>query len=293
MSACKPPTAARSLLCGLLAIAAVIAPASAAAAASARTPTHAVSSNWAGYVALPGAATRFSAVSATWTAPSVTCARGHASYSATWVGLGGYRESANALEQAGTNADCSSGGRAVYSSWYELLPAAPVSLSLSIHPGDVVSASVTLRARHVTLRVRDITSGQRFSATLRAAAVDASTAEWIVEAPSECSSENACVPLPLSDFGTVAFSGASASARGHTGAIADPLWAATALELRQSPLRAGPREGAVAGGHRASAVTAAWPSAPDAVSGAFSVAWQQQGVLAQEPTAPTLPGAGG
>ena len=288
MSAPAPLAAIRSLLCAVLALALV--PAAAAAVGSARAPLRAVSSNWAGYVALPAGASRFSGVSGTWTAPRVSCSRGRASYSAAWVGLGGYRESAGALEQAGTDADCSSGGRAVYSSWYELLPAAPVSLALAIHPGDVVSASVTLRGRHVTLRVRDISTGQRFSATLRADAVDASSAEWIVEAPSECTSESSCTPLPLSDFGAVSFSAASATARGHTGAIEDPLWAATTLELRQSALRAGARESTAAGGRRALAVTAASPSAADAVSGAFSVEWQQQGVLAQEPTAPTLPG---
>ena len=38
---------------------------------------------------------------------------GRESYSAVWVGLGGYSENASALEQIGTDADCSRSGAAV------------------------------------------------------------------------------------------------------------------------------------------------------------------------------------
>src|SRR5437868_1776579 len=64
----------------------------------------AVSSNWAGYVVNGSDATvstSFSSVSARWVAPKATCARGRATYSAFWVGLGGSSESSDALEQIG------------------------------------------------------------------------------------------------------------------------------------------------------------------------------------------------
>ena len=210
-------------------------PAAATGATSAEASS-AVSSNWAGYVAQPGQATgsSFASVSGTWTVPSVICVRGHASYSAVWVGLGGYKETASSLEQVGVDADCSHGGHASYTSWYELLPAAPISLKLGIHPGDQISASVTARGHRVTLRLRNLTSSKRFSTSRRVRRIDLSSAEWIVEAPSECTSSEACSTLTLSNFGDVLFTNASATASGHTGPISDPLWSATALELRQS-----------------------------------------------------------
>jgi len=272
-------------------LAAAVTLCSSGAAAAAPTASRSISSNWAGYVALPSAAAaRFSSVAGTWTEPRVSCQRGHASYSAVWVGLGGYRESASTLEQVGTDADCAGNGRAEYSSWYELLPAGPVELSLRVRPGDVMSASVTVRGVHVTLRIRDLSSGARFGTTQRVTRPDLSSAEWIVEAPSECQLSGACTTLALSNFGAVAFADASASARGHTGAISDPLWSATALELRQSTLHTGLRNHAGASGQPADTVIAASPGTSAGSTGAFSVSWQQQAVLAQEPSAPTLPG---
>src|SRR5271156_2413075 len=70
-----------------------------------------MSSNWAGY-AVTGTSkspVRFRTVSAHWVQPSVPCTSGQ-SYSGFWVGLGGYRQSSQALEQIGTDADCSSSG---------------------------------------------------------------------------------------------------------------------------------------------------------------------------------------
>ena len=195
-----------------------------------------VSANWAGYLAQPSASAGapFSSVSGSWRQPSATCSGGRETYSAVWVGLGGYNQDATALEQIGTDADCTRSGRARYTSWYELLPAAPVNLTLEVHPGDEMVASVTVKGHGVTLRVRDLTTGARFSRTERSSVLDTSSAEWIVEAPSICASSAACETLPLTDFGTVAFSAATATAAAHTGTITDPDWAATALELQQS-----------------------------------------------------------
>jgi hypothetical protein len=63
---------------------------------------------------------------------------------------------------------------------------------------------------------------------------DASSAEWIAEAPSACDGSGSCQPLPLSDFGTVQFSSATATAGGHTGTISDPTWSAQAVALGSS-----------------------------------------------------------
>ena len=54
-------------------------------------------------------------------------------------------------------------------------------------------------------------------------------------APSACSSFGACRALPLTNFGTVAFSSATATAAGHAGTISDPAWAATILAWYAEP----------------------------------------------------------
>jgi hypothetical protein len=254
----------------------------------------AVSANWAGYVAAPSArvGSRFSSVSGSWTVPSVTCFAGRETHSAAWVGLGGDSESATALEQVGSDADCSRTGAAQYTSWYELIPAGPVDLQLKLHTGDRLTASVTVRSDDVTLRIRDLSTGARFGTTRRVAKVDVSSAEWIVEAPSVCVSVDACATLALSDFGSVTFSSATATAAGHTGAIADPDWSATALELRQGAEhdfahRRGRRFGPTSG------LVTASPSPVSAPTGSFAVSWQEQAIQIEPPPAPIMPGFDG
>lgn len=266
--------------------AALVAGGSAAAAAESVS----VSANWAGYAALPStAAKRFSSVSGAWTVPTATCTAGRRSYSAVWVGLGGYRQGSDALEQIGSEADCSSTGGVYYSAWYELVPAGPVDVSMKVAPGDRLVASVAVRGHTVTLRLRNLTTGAHFAKTRRASTVDVSSAEWIVEAPSVCVSANACRTLALTDFGTVAFSSASATAGGHTGTISDPRWRHTELELRQSALASFVGHGRAGAGFSAPAVLAT-PSAVAGTEGAFSVTWSEQSTPTEQPAAPTLPG---
>lgn len=265
---------------GLIAMAALWA---ALAAGSAQAAD--ASSNWAGYVAAPSAAlgSRFSGVSGSWTEPAATCTPGHESYSAVWVGLGGSREGSRLLEQVGTDADCTGSGRAIYSSWFELLPAEAVGLRLAVHPGDRISASVAVRRHHATLRLRNLSTGRYFTVTKHLAKVDVSSAEWIVEAPSVCTGRaGACRTQTLTNFGEVAFSAAAASARGHAGSIADPSWSTTALELRQGSLQAGHRSTAAVGVPPNSLILAA-PS-PAGAGGAFAVRWQEQAVQGERST---------
>ncbi len=214
------------LFAATLAVAAIAGPAGASAATI-------VSDNWAGYVAHTRSRQGFQSVSASWTVPAASCTAPHQTHSAVWVGLGGYRAGAKALEQIGTAADCSGSGRAIYSSWLELLPAAPSSLHLKVSPGDRVTASATVLRGHATLRLRDLTSGERYSATFHPARVDVSSADWIVEAPSGCDREGSCRTLDLADFGSVAFSNATATAAAHTGTVADGAWTTSQLVLSQ------------------------------------------------------------
>jgi hypothetical protein len=217
--------------------------------------------------------------------PSATCVKGTQSYSAVWVGLGGASEGSRALEQVGTDADCSSSGRAAYSSWFELLPAEAINVRMAVHPGDRITASATVRVHDATLRLRDLTTGARFTITRRTPHIDVSSADWIVEAPSVCVGPGPCRTFALTNFGNVAFSSASATAAGHTGPIADPDWTATALELRQSSHQPGHRSTVAVGGPAGGLIVAA-PSTASGPEGAFGVRWQEQAVQGERATAP-------
>lgn len=135
----------------------------AARAASTVTVTDQEDSNWAGYVVANSATakTSFSAVSGSWTQPAADCAAGSPSHSAFWVGLGGY--TGDHLEQTGTSADCSASGQASYSVWYELVPAAQVPVTMTVQPGDRLSAHVAVSGDTVTLTISDVTRHTTFS----------------------------------------------------------------------------------------------------------------------------------
>ncbi len=205
-----------------------------------------VSTNWAGYAAITGASThafarRFTSISGSWTAPSATCVPGQPTFSAFWVGLGGYRQTSHSLEQVGTEADCSAAGAISYYAWYEYVPAGPHTIhAIPVSPGDSITASVVVRGKRATVTIADTTTGAtyRHAKVMRSPHPDVGAAEWIAEAPSNCDRSD-CTPLTLTNFGSVAFTNASATAVGrdgrHQGAIDDPAWTYGAINLQASP----------------------------------------------------------
>jgi Peptidase A4 family len=251
------------------AVAAVAALAGAPAAVADSTE----SSNWAGYV-VHRSGVNFTRVIGAWTQPDPTCTAGEPTYSAVWIGIGGYGESSPALEQIGTEADCGDAGNAASSAWYELVPAASRTIKLRIDAGDHVRASVSVVSHQVTLTLDDLTRRRSFSTTRHASELDTTSAEWIVEAPSLCetASDASCLILPLADFGSTVFSSARAtSTAGHPGSITDPRWATTEISLAEHGRRfigaGGPA------GQGFAAVTAV-PSALTATGSAFTVTYQ-------------------
>ena len=189
------------------------------------------STNWAGY-AIHRFGVSFHQVSASWTQPTATCVSGQPTYSAVWVGLGGYKPTSDALEQIGTELDCGAAGRVISSAWYELVPAPSKPISFDVRPGDALHASVTVTGHQVVLELENLTQHHVFRRTLHAPSIDVSSAEWIVEAPSECMSQFACQALPLADFGSVSFDSATAvTTGGATGSIAGSAWARTRIRL--------------------------------------------------------------
>ena len=196
----------RRYFCGALVGVLVIAAALSAAAGGA-TPsrwhgpmhklTNSTSTNWSGYAVTGG---RYTRVSAAWTEPKATCSG--TAYSSFWVGLDG--DTSNTVEQTGTDADCS-GSTPQYYAWYEMYPKFPVNLGGKVAPGDKLSASVTTNGSgSFTLTITDSTQGWTNTKTARLKSAKLESAEVIAEAPSSSGGV-----LPLANFGTVSFTGAT------------------------------------------------------------------------------------
>lgn len=203
---------------------ALAAPAAALADAS-------LSTNWAGF-AVHRTGVSFRNVTATWKQPAAVCNTPYATYEATWVGIGGYNANSNALEQIGTALDCNASGGTVSGAWYEVVPRPSKQIGMTVRPGDTISASVTVVGHRVTLKISDRTRHESFTRRVTVVSVDARSAEWIVEAPSACFSDNTCHTLPLTDFGTESFTGATATTtKGRRGSITSPRWGRSKITL--------------------------------------------------------------
>jgi hypothetical protein len=167
------------------------------------------SRNWAGYAASGGT---FTAVSGSWTVPSVRAGR-TAAADATWVGIGGI--SSRDLIQAGTDATVRS-GQVRYSAWIELLPQASQPVPLVVSAGDTVSVAITQQSSDTwQILIRDTTTGESYQKRVTYAS-SRSSAEWVVEAPAV--GQRAL--LPLDNFGTITFTDATAVEDGQPHSIA-------------------------------------------------------------------------
>jgi hypothetical protein len=221
----------------LILLAAALAAAFVAGAARASTIDPQVSSNWSGYaIVSPDGATAplsFSDVTGTWVQPKAKCSTAKATSAAFWVGIGGDDESSSSLEQLGTGVDCDGAtSTPTYYAWWELVPASSVRINLKIFPGDTINAAVLVNGQTITFSLKDQTRGTRFSKVLTTSqALDTGSAEWIAEAPSECGSFGRCKVVPLTNFGSVAFTKSAAIANAHPGTLTDALWSASPIEL--------------------------------------------------------------
>jgi hypothetical protein len=195
-------------------------------------PSTTTSSNWAGYAAetnlnnpQTGSVT---AVSGSWVVPAVTGSG--TSYSAVWVGIDGY--TSTTVEQIGTESDVNNGTPSYYA-WYEMYPQGSMNVALAVKAGDSITASVDYVGSQFVLTITDANDpagSNSFTTSASAPQAQRSSAEWIVEAPS---SERSV--LPLADFGTVAFSNATATINGQTGPINNSAyWQDTAINIVSS-----------------------------------------------------------
>ena len=166
------------------------------------------SRNWSGYVASSGT---FTAVSATWTVPTVSASTSGTSAraDATWVGIGG--ATTTDLVQAGTQATVTN-GVVQYSAWVETLPQASCDVSLAVTAGDKVTVSLAQQTAGTwNITIQNTTSGDVYNGAVTDAS-SVSSAEWIEEAPT---AGKGGVVL-LDQFGTVQFTNASTVKDGQT-----------------------------------------------------------------------------
>lgn len=170
-----------------------------------RTNGAASSSNWSGYAAYNAT---FTDVRGSWIQPAAICNTAGAKYASFWVGLDGYKSSS--VEQLGTDSDCANKNRPVYYAWWEMYPNPSNQISgFAVRPGDSITAEVSRVATVYTLSLKNNTTGQTFSTT-RASTASNNSAEWVAEAPSQCIIVF-CRVLPLANYGTMTFTGASAT----------------------------------------------------------------------------------
>jgi hypothetical protein len=159
----------------------------------------------------------------------VTC-NGTTAYSSFWVGLDG--DTSSTVEQTGTDADCS-GSTPQYYAWYEMYPKFPTNLKNPVQPGDHFTATVTTNGSGgFTLTLSNTTRGWTNTTNARLKSAKLASAEVIAEAPSSSGGV-----LPLANFGTVSFSGASVNGAALTSSTPgiDPITMQSGSTVKASP----------------------------------------------------------
>jgi Tfp pilus assembly protein FimT len=173
---------------------------------SSTAPNDHRSANWSGYEATGG---KFTSITGTWTVPQA--AAGAPGADAAWVGIGGV--DSKDLIQAGTQETTSGDGHVSYQAWTETLPQVSHNVPLTVSPGDSVTVTLSEQsAGQWQIAMKDNTSGQAYNTSTQYASTE-SSAEWVEEAPSSARSSSI---VPLDNFGTINFSGASAVENGKT-----------------------------------------------------------------------------
>lgn len=201
------------------------------------------STNWAGYVATGswnGAGFRY--VQATFNVPSANCAKSTSGTTANpdtfddWVGLDGvgYNFGASSsVEQIGIYGQCVNGAPS-YGAWWETYPHPEIPISLTVSPGDAITASVFWDATRTAaqgqyhLVLTDVTTGQTFSQYEACAVASCanSSAEVITEAPAI-----GTATLPLADYGIANYENLAVTDRsGQRASFASSHWVNTPVE---------------------------------------------------------------
>jgi hypothetical protein len=167
--------------------------------------------NWSGYADVSTTLNTFTKVGGQWQTPRVQCNR-EDELTSEWVGLDGYSNAT--VEQDGTLSWCFE-GRATYFTWYEMYPAATITVGNSIRPGDKITASVSRVGTVYTLVLKDSTRpANSFSVTKTCTTCQNESAEWIAERPAF-----AIGIAPLANYGSWTMTNATQTAGATTGTI--------------------------------------------------------------------------
>ena len=168
-----------------------------------------VDSAWAGYVD-PASRGTVSVVSATWIQPADAgfCGAGTNTDAYLWTGMDGWEGAS--IEQIGTEVDCEN-GTPVNVAWYEYWFTPVIVIpSITVQPGDTISASVSFSSGSFTLWIEDVTQHTIFQNVSSHPGADRDSADWIVESPYGGTRN-------LTDFGQFKFLDCSAKIGGQWG----------------------------------------------------------------------------
>ncbi|KAK8132338.1 aspergillopepsin [Apiospora kogelbergensis] len=166
------------------------------------------SSNWAGAVLIGNGYTSVTGTIVVPTPKAGTGANGRSSSASAWVGIDGDTCSSSILQ---TGVDFTyQNGQVSFDAWYEWFPDYAYNFdAISIQAGDTVTMTVTASSKTGgTAVIHNQSTGQTVthSFSAQSAALCETNAEWIVE---DFESNGALVPF--ANFGTVTFTGASAT----------------------------------------------------------------------------------
>ncbi|HET9174413.1 MAG TPA: G1 family glutamic endopeptidase, partial [Candidatus Saccharimonadales bacterium] len=188
--------------------------------------------NWAGYMAN---STTYTAIRGSWIVPNPTGNSTATTADATWIGIGGI--STSDLIQVGSEDTVSAAGAVSSAVFYELLPASPVyPTTIAISPGDVLTASITEQTTGTwVITITDSTNSQSFTTTVSYPSKN-NSAEWIEEDPSYANGSL----VPFDNFGTVNFSGASATTPSGSQTISAVHGSSIAMVTQSGTTLAGP-----------------------------------------------------
>jgi hypothetical protein len=170
-----------------------------------------ISGNWAGYLVN---GSEFTLATGSWHVPEVNCTKTPGDYSIFWVGIDGWKNSPNTVEQVGTSSNCggTAGTTPEYFAWYEfyLPPGVPhvVITSVPVTAGDRIGAYVYYNiikdAPYWTIWLEDYTTGKSYTRNVPYNGQKRASAEWIAERP--CCNNNNLVES-LADFDKANFGG--------------------------------------------------------------------------------------
>ncbi|AWR93735.1 G1 family glutamic endopeptidase [Acidianus brierleyi] len=146
--------------------------------------------NWAGYVVSSNFSNpepEVTDIDGSWIVQSVKPTM-FPTYSAQWIGIGGFFSGDKSLIQTGT-LSYSEFGQTYYCAWYEILPAAATPIqNFTVKPGDTIYSSIILlkvinsTTQEWKITLDDVTEHEYFSITLNYSS-SLLSGEWIEERP--------------------------------------------------------------------------------------------------------------